>query len=921
MTTPFEPLHQPPNPADLRRDPPGSSECARVRGLMRDFVDGDLPRALRPVVEAHVHACRVCGVALERKEHEVLRIRRAYATGAGGALRNPARPRPGFAQRTVSRLLADVTAESAARGFDGGADARGPAEPLVLQPEVHPGEPAALAEPAPAVVASATEVRPRDGADHEPGAGPEEAAPAPAPAPAGGRPAGSPAGRRAAHGRYFGWLLASMASAAACVALSWLLWQEHFDFGGHARLSVQMSDDAWIDEGNRRTRLRPGDGVGDGATLVVEGFAKMDWHDPSRTDKQPAAELSVRGDGELRLEKGEPLLLHGTMEVTSYRRMSVMLGDGTRIELGAGAYHIDAVQLDGLDRYMRTAEAALSVRVEVMEGDPAQLSREGGGATVRVGEAGSYRGAAEITVDPLPGSASGPAAGNGRQQVDPVPTERFDLTGTVIDINGELANCDVWISFLRNHQRDSVYRLTDSGGRFGLPENSGFKSTRFVVAAAWPPAAHRDLGVSPPDVYELLRTGDGYSLGRPIYLLASAPLRGQVSDIVTGQPIPGARIVPCLYDELFGMLLPWVQAMQISDPDGRFLLLSLPPALPRHQSLGVVVLHPEYEPLFRPIPRPGSIAAELLMPVAVKVRLHALAAVDLRGLAPLTDLILHEEVLPGLPGVGRRLREGLRTDAQGDVPGLRVGRGRLWLQTNSPAGPRLRELVAAPGSPNPPNPGSPPANPQYRLAPLAEREVEAVFRDIVQIAGTEFGLAHEFRYKDFESEGGSETLVVFERGIPAAGAHVFAVSSGRGGGLAVRFVGVYGPEFLEAHVHPHEQELVALSPHTGSTAYLDLTASTRIGALNLQITGSAHLAARAPQGEYVMALRFEPVGGGPAGPRPAIYRYLTRTEDWTTHQLPVGNYHVHDVLAEEAVPGRPPWGTVNVLPGEREPVR
>ena len=31
-----EPLHQAPNPDDLRRQPPRSSECAVVRGMLRD---------------------------------------------------------------------------------------------------------------------------------------------------------------------------------------------------------------------------------------------------------------------------------------------------------------------------------------------------------------------------------------------------------------------------------------------------------------------------------------------------------------------------------------------------------------------------------------------------------------------------------------------------------------------------------------------------------------------------------------------------------------------------------------------------------------------------------------------------------------------------------------------------------------------
>jgi len=46
-----EPLHQPPDPADLRRAPPASSECAIVRGRLRDFADGDLDDGARVAVE------------------------------------------------------------------------------------------------------------------------------------------------------------------------------------------------------------------------------------------------------------------------------------------------------------------------------------------------------------------------------------------------------------------------------------------------------------------------------------------------------------------------------------------------------------------------------------------------------------------------------------------------------------------------------------------------------------------------------------------------------------------------------------------------------------------------------------------------------------------------------------------------------
>ena len=38
-----EPMHQPPDPRELRQSVPASSMCARMRSLLRDFADADLP--------------------------------------------------------------------------------------------------------------------------------------------------------------------------------------------------------------------------------------------------------------------------------------------------------------------------------------------------------------------------------------------------------------------------------------------------------------------------------------------------------------------------------------------------------------------------------------------------------------------------------------------------------------------------------------------------------------------------------------------------------------------------------------------------------------------------------------------------------------------------------------------------------------
>ncbi|MGB3966202.1 MAG: hypothetical protein WBO45_05685, partial [Planctomycetota bacterium] len=97
-------LHQPPNPADLRRVPPTNPDCARVRGWLRDFVDQDLEPVHAAELEEHVHRCRVCAVELARAEHEVMRLRRLFV----GAGTGPTLP-PDFAARVVERLVLDET--------------------------------------------------------------------------------------------------------------------------------------------------------------------------------------------------------------------------------------------------------------------------------------------------------------------------------------------------------------------------------------------------------------------------------------------------------------------------------------------------------------------------------------------------------------------------------------------------------------------------------------------------------------------------------------------------------------------------------------------------------------------------------------------------------------------------------------------
>ena len=79
-----EVLFQPASPRDLDLFPAANEDCANVRGMLRDYADKDLPASLAIRVEAHVHSCRDCALALSRTELEVVRITRSLESDRPG---------------------------------------------------------------------------------------------------------------------------------------------------------------------------------------------------------------------------------------------------------------------------------------------------------------------------------------------------------------------------------------------------------------------------------------------------------------------------------------------------------------------------------------------------------------------------------------------------------------------------------------------------------------------------------------------------------------------------------------------------------------------------------------------------------------------------------------------------------------------
>lgn len=95
--------HQPASAEDLRQHPPAGPDCVVQRQLLRDYVDGDLDAEQAAGLEAHVHTCRSCGLALSRAEAEQLQLRDALDAAAVPGLQVP----EDFGARLMRRLEAE----------------------------------------------------------------------------------------------------------------------------------------------------------------------------------------------------------------------------------------------------------------------------------------------------------------------------------------------------------------------------------------------------------------------------------------------------------------------------------------------------------------------------------------------------------------------------------------------------------------------------------------------------------------------------------------------------------------------------------------------------------------------------------------------------------------------------------------------
>lgn len=877
MNEPREPLHQPPNPADLLRTPPETPRCAEIRGLLRDFVDGDLvdgelvdrelvDRELRVgsvrEVEEHVSGCRTCAIELARTEHELLRLRSLFgslrredAREAGAALR------PGFAKRVVERLVLDETS-------------------MVSAEAVRQAVAAASHE------ASGSRVRPLASLDQNPAA-------------------------RA-------WWRSSVAPAVAVLGAAFvfcvLLAVTVFTAEGAgpqpvARLVVLEAAHTFDVRGRR---LEAGSGVGDAQSLRVGrgGEARIDWHDLS-SGPQPAATLQVRGEGLVRMENGAPVLWNGRLEVDSHREVSLPLGDGSHVEFGVGQYVVIAelagVQDVDFDRTdgssLSAAPADLLVRVEVKNGQPASIVNVHGPALVARGQIGVYTTGSPVSVVSGGGVA---VAGDGVPPTRETPgglSTDASVAGHVRERNGlPSAGSIVYYQFASSGVVQSGARVTGLDGGFLVQPDQPCTSD-FAVVMAMPAELRRELGVLVPDAVPLVKNGSAAQFAAPLVFDLAAMLEGTVLDDLQ-QLRANVAVLPCVVDELFGGLFLLEAARSQTGVDGRFTIERLPARLPPHQSLVLLLVHPELDLAIVPVPERGGVLANVPLPT---IALHRLRTIKLDGLPANASV----EVFEAADGAGTILPNGsclrrrvVQTDAWGRVMTFQVGYGTLWVRLGSGQPALVRKLGFETMSG-----GVPKFKPQGPWSAMA-----SLFRPQQPIAGTDVEIASSYRHQRFQAgpllaAAENATLLVRDSlGRPFAGAQVFAVDpAGTPEFADVRFLG-FTNSIGSISLEPvrDDGDLFVIAPD-GSIAYL-AEPQALVGHVNLGLSQTGrvllHPSLRPSAGNVPVVARFERLDDSLPGLNPIAIRHASQATGWEFGNLVPGTYRVqhHGELHELVVP-------------------
>lgn len=817
--------HQPPDSVDLRRHPPRDAVCLHVRGLLRDYADGDLEDAFRQAVDLHVHRCRECGLALARAEHEVFRLRR----GSGPVVRTP----EGFSGRTVQRLLVELS----------GAPA-----------DAEPVRQLAAAE----------------------------------------------RGARFTGHRY---LVGSMLLAAAILVAATVLFSAYSDVEARSGALMAKAIGVSWEAGGRIGTLGPGQTVPEGATIVVDekGMAELLWR-VQAGKRQPGAALRLHGGSKLEVHGDEPRLLRGTADVDVNRPLALDVGDAARLDLAVGVYHLDAAEFRSFDDALDGRGGSLRVRLETLQGEGTITRGSQAAVAVGQGQVAVWQGVTPIAVDSVPSETAVVMGLGGATRPTPRRIEPPGLVGYVVERPAArpTPGVPVILAYGRGGIAWSWSGTTDEHGMFQMPPGMQV-DTGFVVAQVMPPPGRSDLGVCPSEIVPVVRSNAGVLLSEPLALDPSPAIEGTVRD-EDQRPVVGARVVPCVIDELFGSMQPWVEGAVATDARGWFTLHSLPSRLSPYTRLGLILLHPEVASCCVPVPAPGTLAASQSQ-FQFQFTLEMLAPVIVQHLPPGQPVEFLEE-LPGTPAGSAVRVHQVNADLQGSAQ-LRIGAGQVWLKAGQPARQLLRHLV-----PVDPSSTNPPGNSQTGRILVPEEPVDSgsVMRTLSVVPGSNFQVARSFRGERFaatapgaaRAEPGMMPVFLGAIGelsgrvVQRAELYAVARATERSRPVA-RLLGLEdGSGSQAAALYGSEQTVVAMADD-GSLGVIEVDSSrTRV---LLSDPGSALLGEAArPRPEaprQVVALRFTPRSPGLL-PRigAEFVRFACAAEGWQVHGVPPGDYEV-----------------------------
>ena len=546
---PFVPnMHQPPDPERLRAVPPSTPACARVRGLLRDYADGDLSTAKVGLVDEHVLACRECAIELVRAEHEVLRLRRACAEIAA---REP-KLRPDFAARVVEQLVVAGIADE---------------------------------EPAPGG-------RPADGR------------------PDGGRPdAGE---RDVAGLGPAGMLLAGLFVLLVLGASVRVFGPGESGPTSVARLVVLSADGTFGDASRRLVvgeslGDRESLWVRNGGNATIEWHDASERVQPAATIEVRGGELRLE-DGSPMLVDGRVLIeTNRAVGIPMADGSRIGLGIGSYVIAAQIPADMNVDEMFAPDGSALGSLGALEVEVEVLSGEPASVMRFGAPtAVVTAGNVGTYSGTGAIDVQP-----SEPVATvDGTDRLLPPPNPEAVLSGLVVDAGGlPSVGADVYLSYGTELGVKNAYGVSGANGGFAMPTPAVCESD-FAIALAVPSEVRTDLGFAAPFAIPVVRQGGEAVLQDPVRFATSRALHGVVRDQLDQLRV-GVHVLPCVVDELFGSVLMLTGHRTTTNFVGEFELKRLPAGLPHHQRLVLLLWHVGIEPTVVPVPERDSPVAPL----------------------------------------------------------------------------------------------------------------------------------------------------------------------------------------------------------------------------------------------------------------------------------------------------------------------